>query len=63
MAKIKVAMIGSTVRDLPEHRAKVMDACLRQGVKPSMTEHWPSLDADGIAASLGNDTARVVAPS
>lgn len=52
MAEIKVAMISSTVRDLPEHREKVRDACLRQGVMPSMMEYWPALDADGIAASL-----------
>lgn len=52
MADIKVAMISSTIRDLSDHRDKVKDACLRQFVLPSMMEHWPSLDADGIAASL-----------
>lgn len=52
MADIKVAMISSTVRDLPDHREKVRDACLRQSVQPSMMEHWPSIDADGITASL-----------
>lgn len=52
MAEIKVAMISSTVRDLPEHREKVRDACLCQDVMPSMMEHWPALDTDGIAASL-----------
>ena len=52
MAEIKVAMISSTVRDLPEHRAKVRDACLCQGIMPSMMEHWPALDADGVEASL-----------
>ncbi|MGA2854374.1 MAG: DUF4062 domain-containing protein, partial [Verrucomicrobiota bacterium] len=52
MAEIKVAMISSTVRDLPEHREKVRDACIRQRVMPSMMEYWPALDADGITASL-----------
>jgi len=52
MAEIKVAMISSTVRDLPEHREKVRDACLHQGVMPSMMEYWPALDADGVTASL-----------
>ncbi len=52
MAEIKVALISSTVRDLPEHRAKIRDACLSQGIMPSMMEHWPALDADGVAASL-----------
>src|ERR1700722_12831569 len=52
MVEKKVAMISGTIRDLPEHREKVMDVCLRQGVMPSMLEHWPSVDADGVSASL-----------
>jgi len=52
MAEVKIAMISSTVRDLPEHRERVRDACLRQEFVPSMMENWPSMDADGVTASL-----------
>jgi tetratricopeptide (TPR) repeat protein len=52
MAEKKIGMISSTIRDLPEHREKVMEACLRLGVMPSMMEHWPSIDTDGVTASL-----------
>ncbi len=52
MAEFKIAMISSTVRDLPEHREKVRDACLRQEFFPSMMENWPAMDADGVTASL-----------
>lgn len=52
MADVKVAMISSTIKDLSEHREKVLDACLRQKVQPSMMEHWPSSDANGVSASL-----------
>jgi hypothetical protein len=45
-------MISSTVRDLPEHRKEVMDACLRQGMFPMMMEHLPASDAEAISASL-----------
>ncbi|HKQ53646.1 MAG TPA: DUF4062 domain-containing protein, partial [Pyrinomonadaceae bacterium] len=45
-------MISSTARDLPEHRKEVMDACLRQGMFPTMMEHLPASDADAITASL-----------
>lgn len=48
----QVAMISSTARDLPTHRQEVMDACLRQGMFPSMMEHLPASDADAIAESL-----------
>ncbi|MEK6299657.1 MAG: DUF4062 domain-containing protein [Acidobacteriota bacterium] len=46
------AMISSTARDLPEHRKEVMDACLRQGMFPTMMEHFPAIDAEAISASL-----------
>jgi len=46
------AMVSSTARDLPDHRQQVMDACLRQGVFPTMMEHLPASDADAIGASL-----------
>jgi tetratricopeptide (TPR) repeat protein len=51
MSDIKV-MISSTARDLPEHRKDVMEACLRQGMFPTMMEHMPAADADAIAESL-----------
>lgn len=52
MAEVKIAMISSTVRNLPDHREKARDACLRQGFFPSMMENWPAMDADGVTASL-----------
>lgn len=48
----KIIMISSTVRDLPNHREHVMDACLRQGMFPMMMEHLPANDAEAIGASL-----------
>lgn len=52
MAKHINVMISSTVRDLPEHRKEVMDACLRQGMFPVMMEHLPACDDEAIGASL-----------
>jgi tetratricopeptide (TPR) repeat protein len=49
---VKKVMISSTARDLPEHREKVLDACLRQGMFPVMMEHLPAADADAIEESL-----------
>src|SRR5436305_2301345 len=48
----KTVMISSTARDLPEHRKEVLDACLRQGMFPSMMEHLLASDSEAIAASL-----------
>src|SRR2546430_4194165 len=48
----KTVMISSTARDLPEHRKEVQDACLRQGMFPTMMEHLSASDADAIAESL-----------
>ncbi|MGO9271016.1 MAG: DUF4062 domain-containing protein [Terriglobia bacterium] len=45
-------MVSSTVRDLPDHRKGVLDACLRQGMFPLMMEHLPAIDADAIRASM-----------
>lgn len=45
-------IISSTIRDLPEHREEVQDACLRQGMFPLMMEHLPASDAEAISASL-----------
>ena len=48
----KRVMISSTSLDLPQHREKLRDACLRQGMFPLMMEHLPASDADAIAESL-----------
>ena len=48
----KTVMISSTARDLPEHRKEAMDACLRQGMFPTMMEHLPASDDEAILASL-----------
>ena len=48
----KTVMISSTARDLPEHRKEAMDACLRQGMFPTMMEHLPASDDEAISASL-----------
>ncbi|MET0626149.1 MAG: DUF4062 domain-containing protein [Pyrinomonadaceae bacterium] len=45
-------MVSSTARDLPEHRKEVEDACLRQGMFPTMMEHLPASDAEAISISL-----------
>ena len=45
-------MISSTVMDLPEHRQRLMDACLRQSMFPRMMEHLPARDADAINTSM-----------
>jgi len=49
--QIKV-VISSTARDLPKHRKEVMDACLRQGMFPTMMEHLPASDGEAISVSL-----------
>src|SRR5437868_1401098 len=51
-ANIKKVMISSTARDLPEHRKEGLDACLRQGMFPSMMEHLPAIASEAIATSL-----------
>ena len=48
-----VVVISSTARDLPEHRKEVEDACLRQGMFPSMMEHLPASDADATTNAVG----------
>ena len=52
MPERKTVMISSTARDLPEHRRETMDACLRQGMFPTMMEHLPASDDEAISASL-----------
>jgi len=50
--QLKIAMISSTARDLPDHRKEVMDACLRQTMFPKMMEHLPASYAEAMSASL-----------
>ena len=50
--QVKKAMISSTVRDLPDHRKHVMEACQRQTLFPLMMENRPAHDAEAISASL-----------
>jgi hypothetical protein len=45
-------MISSTVRDLPQHRGEVKEACLQQEMFPDMMEHLPSSATDAIRISL-----------
>jgi len=46
-------MISSTARDLPEHRDRVMHACLRQGMfHPEMMEHLSAENANAADVSL-----------
>src|SRR5882672_5373000 len=46
-------MISSTARDLPEHRKKVMDACMRLGMfYPDMMEHLTATNANALEVSL-----------
>ena len=40
--------ISSTVSDLPEHRAAVVDACLRVGVEPLLIEDLGASDSDPL---------------
>jgi tetratricopeptide (TPR) repeat protein len=49
-----VVIVSSTVRDLPEYRAQVMDACLRADMFPKMMEHLPAMNADAVQASLNH---------
>ena len=53
MAEQLRVMISSTARDLPEHRQKVMDACMRLGMfYPDMMEHLTASDANALEVSL-----------
>ncbi|HEX8921210.1 MAG TPA: DUF4062 domain-containing protein [Pyrinomonadaceae bacterium] len=46
-------MLSSTARDLPEHREKLMHACMRLGMfYPEMMEHLAAIDADALEVSL-----------
>jgi HEAT repeat protein len=48
----RVAMVSSTVLDLPEHRVQVRDACLRAGFHPKMQEYGHAADRTAIEVSL-----------
>jgi Domain of unknown function (DUF4062) len=48
----KIAMVSSTILDLPDHRREVREACLRQDMFPLMMESLPASDADAIRVSL-----------
>jgi hypothetical protein len=48
----KTVMISSTILDLPEHRAEVKEACLRESMFPLMMEHLPASADEAISASL-----------
>ncbi len=51
--QLKKVMISSTARDLPEHREKVMHACLRLGaLHPEMMEHLSATDANASEVSV-----------
>lgn len=53
MPEIKrLAMVSSTMLDLPDHRREVREACLRQDVFPLMMESLPASDADAISVSM-----------
>jgi hypothetical protein len=49
---VPVAMVSSTVLDLPEHRAKVREACLEAEFFPSMMESLAARDQHPITTSL-----------
>jgi hypothetical protein len=49
---IQTVMISSTTLDLPEHRAQARDACLQQGMFPTMMEHMPASGEDAVQASM-----------
>lgn len=46
------AFVSSTILDLPEHRERAMDACLRQGILPLMMEHLGASADTAITVSL-----------
>src|SRR5437879_6362106 len=51
--QLKRVMISSTARDLPQHRDKVMHACMRLGMfYPEMMENLTAADANALEVSL-----------
>jgi hypothetical protein len=51
VANLARVMVSSTVLDLPEHRYKVKEACLKLGVLPLMMEAMPASAADPMQES------------
>jgi hypothetical protein len=47
-----IAMISSTAIDLPEHRRKAIDACLRAQVRPNAMEYLPAVGKDAVEVSV-----------
>ena len=52
MAEHIDVMISSTALDLPDHREQAKEACLRQGMHPTMMEYLPASGDDAIKVSL-----------
>lgn len=52
MAEVLRVFISSTSIDLTDHRARALDACLRQNMLPVMMEHLPAADGDAVDVSL-----------
>ncbi len=52
MSDRKKILVSSTILDLPEHRATVLNACLRQGMFPLTIEYLPVSDKDAVEACL-----------
>ncbi len=52
MSTNPIVMISSTVKDLPDYRSMVQDACLRADTFPEMMEQLSALNADAVEASL-----------
>jgi hypothetical protein len=57
LTEIKKVIVSSTLLDLPTHRQKVRDACLRLRLLPLMMEHLPASSAEAVrvSRSLVND--------
>jgi len=53
VAEAKRVFISSTALDLPDHREKVMEACLGADMLPIRMDDWGAEDADAIEVSLG----------
>src|SRR5689334_9145560 len=47
----RIAVVSSTVLDLPAHRREIREACLRQDVFPLMMESLPASDSDAVRVS------------
>jgi len=51
LEEIRKVVVSSTVLDLPVHREKVRDACLKLRLFPLMMEHLPATSGDAIRES------------